>query len=82
MTALCHVGSNLVPSGSGCQAFADLAGKSGARMLIGEAGAVSDLWAAARADSCRGRGSIDQANPSTRSVIRLKKAQPACGLRP
>ena len=48
LTALCHLGSNLVPSGSGCQAFADLAAKSGARMLIGEAGAVTDLWDAAR----------------------------------
>jgi RimJ/RimL family protein N-acetyltransferase len=48
LTALCHLGSNLVPSGSGCRAFADLAAKSGARMLIGEAGAVSDLWDAAR----------------------------------
>ena len=48
LTALCHLGSNLVPSGSGCQAFADLGAKSGARMLIGEVGAVSDLWDAAR----------------------------------
>ena len=48
LTALCHLGSNLVPSGTGCGAFADLAAKSGARMLIGEAGAVSDLWDAAR----------------------------------
>jgi hypothetical protein len=48
LTALCHLGSNLVPSGTGCGAFADLAGKSGARMLIGESGAVSDLWDAAR----------------------------------
>ena len=48
VTALCHLGSNLVPSGSGCEAFADLAAKSGARMLIGEAGAVSALWEAAR----------------------------------
>jgi hypothetical protein len=48
LTALCHLGSNLVPSGPGCQAFADLAAKSGARMLIGESGAVSDLWDAAR----------------------------------
>ena len=48
LTALCHVGSNLVPSGPGCEAFADLAGKAGARMLIGETGAVSDLWEAAR----------------------------------
>lgn len=55
LTALCHLGSNLVPSGSGCQAFADLAGKSGARMLIGEAGAVSDLWEAARRKLPRAR---------------------------
>ncbi len=55
LTALCHLGSNLVPSGSGCQAFAELAGKSGARMLIGEAGAVSDLWEAARRKLPRAR---------------------------
>jgi len=48
LDALCHLGSNLVPSGSGCSAFASLAAKSGARMIIGEAGAVSDLWDAAR----------------------------------
>lgn len=48
LTALCHLGTNLVPSGQGCGAFAELAGKSGARMLIGEAGAVGDLWEAAR----------------------------------
>lgn len=48
VTALCHLGSNLVPSGPGCEAFADLAAKSGARMLIGEADAVSALWEAAR----------------------------------
>ena len=48
LTALCHLGSNLVPSGLGCDAFAGLAAKSGARMLIGESGAVTDLWEAAR----------------------------------
>src|SRR5436190_5830307 len=48
LTALCHLGSNVVPSGAGCGSFADLAAKSGARMLIGEEGAVSDLWEAAR----------------------------------
>jgi RimJ/RimL family protein N-acetyltransferase len=48
LTALCHLGSNLVPSGTGCAAFAGLAAKSGARMLIGEERAVSDLWEAAR----------------------------------
>ena len=46
--ALCHLGSNLVPSGSGCGAFASLAARSGARMIIGESTAVSDLWDAAR----------------------------------
>jgi GNAT superfamily N-acetyltransferase len=55
LTALCHLGSNLVPSGTGCQAFAELAGRSGARMLIGEAGAVSDLWEAARRKLPRAR---------------------------
>jgi RimJ/RimL family protein N-acetyltransferase len=48
LTALCHLGSNLVPSGVGCEAFAALAAKSGARMLIGESGAVTDLWEAAQ----------------------------------
>ena len=55
LTALCHLGSNIVPSGSGCEAFADLAAKSGARMLIGEAGAVSALWDAARRKLPRAR---------------------------
>ena len=48
LTALCHLGSNLVPSGRGCEAFASLAAKSSARMIIGESAAVGDLWEAAR----------------------------------
>jgi uncharacterized protein len=55
LTALCHLGTNLVPSGEGCQAFSGLAAKSGARMLIGEEGAVSDLWEAARKKLPRAR---------------------------
>jgi uncharacterized protein len=47
LTALCHVGANVVPSGTGCDAFARAAASGRARMLIGEEGAVSDLWAAA-----------------------------------
>ena len=47
LAALCHVGANVVPSGAGCEAFADVAVHGNARMLIGESGAVSDLWAAA-----------------------------------
>ncbi len=48
LVALCHVGANLVPSGHGCGAFADAAARSRARMLIGEQGAVTELWEAAR----------------------------------
>ena len=48
LVALCHLGANLVPSGRGCGAFADAAARSHARMLIGEQGAVSELWEAAR----------------------------------
>ena len=47
VTALCHAGANLVPSGQGCAAFAELAEAAQARMIIGEQGAVSDLWTAA-----------------------------------
>jgi uncharacterized protein len=47
VAALCHAGANLVPSGTGCGAFAEIAKDSRARMIIGEEEAVSDLWAAA-----------------------------------
>lgn len=45
--ALCHSGANLVPSGDGCAAFAELAAGAHARMIIGEEGAVTALWDAA-----------------------------------
>ena len=48
LTALCHVGANVVPSGEGCGAFADVAVSGRARMVIGEERAVGELWAAAR----------------------------------
>jgi uncharacterized protein len=44
LTALCHVGANVVPSGKGCGAFACAAASSRARMVIGEERAVSELW--------------------------------------
>lgn len=47
LQALCHLGTNVVPSGEGCGAFAQLAARTQPRMLIGEARAVADLWAAA-----------------------------------
>jgi ribosomal protein S18 acetylase RimI-like enzyme len=48
LTALCHVGANVVPSGAGCGAFARAAAAGRARMVIGEQHAVNDLWEAAR----------------------------------
>ncbi len=45
--ALCHLGANVVPSGRGCEAFAGSVSRSGARMLIGEQKAVTELWEAA-----------------------------------
>ena len=47
LTALCHVGANVVPSGEGCGVFADATARGQARMIIGEEAAVNDLWAAA-----------------------------------
>jgi uncharacterized protein len=47
LTALCHVGANVVPSGEGCGAFARTAATGRARMLIGEEQAVGELWSAA-----------------------------------
>jgi ribosomal protein S18 acetylase RimI-like enzyme len=48
LTALCHVGANIVPSGAHCEAFADTAARGLARMVIGEQRAVTHLWEAAR----------------------------------
>ena len=48
VTALCHVGANLVPSGRGCEAFADVAVAARPKMFIGNERAVSDLWGAVR----------------------------------
>jgi uncharacterized protein len=50
LTALCHVGANVVPTGIGCGAFAGLAAAAGARMVIGEERAVGELWEVARGE--------------------------------
>jgi uncharacterized protein len=44
LTALCHVGANVVPSGAGTAAFAEATLRGQARMIIGEERAVSELW--------------------------------------
>ena len=43
LSALCHLGVNVVPSGEGCAAFVREAAKAAPRMLIGEARAASEL---------------------------------------
>src|SRR2546425_9855011 len=45
LTALCHVGTNVVPSGAGCGRFAEAAARGRARMIIGEERAADELWA-------------------------------------
>ncbi|MGL6278626.1 MAG: GNAT family N-acetyltransferase [Gaiella sp.] len=79
LRALCHLGTNVVPAGDGCAAFAGVAVKAGPRMLIGEAGAVSELWAAAR----RRVGSIREDRPG-QPVFAIREAPEAgaTGLRP
>jgi RimJ/RimL family protein N-acetyltransferase len=48
LTALCHVGANVVPSGRGCEAFAEATVRGRARMIIGEESAVGELWSDVR----------------------------------
>jgi uncharacterized protein len=50
LAALCYFGANIVPSGRGCEVFAGEAAArgAGARMIIGNERAVTDLWAAAQ----------------------------------
>jgi hypothetical protein len=44
LTALCHVGANVVPSGRDCGRFAGVAARGRARMVIGDERAVDELW--------------------------------------
>jgi RimJ/RimL family protein N-acetyltransferase len=46
VTALCHVGANLVPAGEGCRAFAEQALSGDSLMMVGPERAVADLWEA------------------------------------
>jgi uncharacterized protein len=48
LTALCHVGANLVPAGEGCAAFREHALAGNSRMMIGPERAVGELWGAIR----------------------------------
>jgi uncharacterized protein len=44
LTALCHVGANVVPSGRDCARFAGVTARGRARMIIGDEGPVTELW--------------------------------------
>jgi uncharacterized protein len=92
LTALCHAGANVVPSGADCGAFAAVAVSLRAKMLIGEAHAVTDLWEAARRRLPRPREdrphqpvyAITEAPPDGQSGLRratrddLERLIPAC----
>jgi uncharacterized protein len=55
LTALCHVGANVVPSGAGCSVFARAAARGKPRMIIGDEHAVGELWDVARHRMARPR---------------------------
>lgn len=55
LTALCHVGANVVPSGAGCSVFARAVARGRPRMIIGEEEAVGELWNVARHRMARPR---------------------------
>jgi uncharacterized protein len=55
LTALCHVGANVVPSGTRCSAFARAAARGKPRMIIGDERAVGELWDVARHRMARPR---------------------------
>ena len=73
LVGLCHLGTNVVPSGEQCGSFAPLVVRTGARMVIGEARAVTELWGAARKRLPRPR-----ADRPGQPVYAMSDA-PACG---
>jgi uncharacterized protein len=50
VTSLCHFGANVVPSGERASAFGPATARAGPRMIIGDEGAVNDLWEAVSGD--------------------------------
>jgi uncharacterized protein len=92
LTALCHVGANVVPSGAGCAAFARAAARGKPRMIIGDERAVGELWDVARHRMARPRADrpgqpvyvIDEPPPAGDTALRaatlddLELLVPAC----
>lgn len=77
--ALCHVGANLVPSGPGVSRLAKAAARGSPRMLVGEEGAVTELW-----ESLRQRLPAPIDDRPGQPVFVLEQAPPpvGTGLRP
>ncbi len=44
LSAVCHVGANVIPAGEGCGAFAERAVNRNSRMIVGRDDAVAELW--------------------------------------
>jgi uncharacterized protein len=79
LSALCHVGANVVPSGTGCSAFAGPVVRGRPRMIIGEQRAVDELWAEAAPAMPRPR---DDRPGQPVYVIEEKPPAGETGLRP
>ena len=94
LSALCHLGANVVPAGTGCGRFAKHVERSRARMIIGEERAVGELWAEASRRLARPREDrpgqpvfvIDEPPEAGDSAVRparpedLERLLPACAL--
>jgi ribosomal protein S18 acetylase RimI-like enzyme len=72
LDALCHLGINAVPSGAQCGEFARDVARSGPRMLIGEARAVSELW-----EEVRSRLPQPREDRPGQPVYTIREAPPA-----
>ncbi len=48
LLAVCHIGANIVPSGSEAAGFSKAAARGAAQMIVGEERAVTELWDAVR----------------------------------
>jgi ribosomal protein S18 acetylase RimI-like enzyme len=74
LTALCYVGTNVVPSGRGTEAFARIALAAHPRMIVGEEQAVGDLW-----EAIGGRLPAPRADRPGQPVYVLEEAPPEAG---
>jgi len=81
LTALCHVGANVVPAGEDCGRSPSTALRGRARMIIGEQRSVDELWAAIRGDMPAPRRRSSGQPACTRSSSRRRRVTPACARR-